>query len=321
MILERLDRLERHRLHDVAPDQLLDVQDISVGEVLRRSTPRHPYERAPLERRKSHRSPATPPSIAHRRASRSRPQLALESVRPTSSSRPSAAISTRDTKKLATDSRWKDHRRRDKALYPRRYASATAAYRCCEKISVTLMDGPRRSSPRSRRGRARYRRPAIEVRVVDLLVEAVAWANSASRSFAIRVDLHRHVPVDPSSTIHTSRSRSQASRIVLQRERRRTARPGRRSPSSPCELLVVPVPLGGRLSEDRRVEVDDRQQRRRPSDEQLARLEHLARERVDPDAHAVRAGSCNLDVAISTFVLCFSRRRPFGSSTISNRAR
>ena len=36
VILERLDRLERHRVHGVGPDQLLDVDHVAVGRVLRR---------------------------------------------------------------------------------------------------------------------------------------------------------------------------------------------------------------------------------------------------------------------------------------------
>ncbi len=36
VILERLDRLERHRVHGVGPDELLDVHRVAVGGVLRR---------------------------------------------------------------------------------------------------------------------------------------------------------------------------------------------------------------------------------------------------------------------------------------------
>ena len=76
MVLEGLDRLLGHRVHGVRADQLLDVEHVAVGGVLRRGRGPEAALRpgalaargTPSARRR------TPPASARRRASRSRPR-------------------------------------------------------------------------------------------------------------------------------------------------------------------------------------------------------------------------------------------------------
>ena len=64
-------------------------------------------------------------------------------MRPASSSLRSASVSTRDTKKLATEiTEPGSPPAATSRSRPRRYASTTARYRSSEKMSVTLMERP-----------------------------------------------------------------------------------------------------------------------------------------------------------------------------------
>ncbi len=109
VVLERLDRLERHRVHRLRADQALDVEHVAVVRVLRRGRrPEAPLLRRALRREelpalaREHLLPVLvgEACVRDRRACREAP--GRRSV-PIASSRMSASVSTRETKKLATD--------------------------------------------------------------------------------------------------------------------------------------------------------------------------------------------------------------------------
>ena len=107
VVLEGLDRLERHRVHGVWADQLVDVEDVAVGRVLRRG--RRPQ--AALDACALGGEPL--PALAGERllvvdvgelGVRDRELPARDPRRPAAASLRSASVSTRETKKLATES-------------------------------------------------------------------------------------------------------------------------------------------------------------------------------------------------------------------------
>ena len=202
MILERLDRLERHRVHRVGADQLLDVEHVAVRRILRRR--RRPQ--APLVAR-ALAGEVLPPRPGERLlvsartpASRSRsPACPRAPDAPSCSRRLSASVSTRETKNDATD-----------ATFAR---IASGRDEPLEAAEIRLDDGPvplQREDQRDvdrlaardavlDRGQAELRRRDLDhqIRAVDLLVRSTcACSNVLSVSYAMpRVDLHRDVAV------------------------------------------------------------------------------------------------------------------------------
>ena len=139
------------------------------------------------------------------------------------------------------------------------------------------------------RGKAGHGRRDLHehVRLVDLLVQP---DRLLERRLAVvgqrRVDLDRDVAVDAARALPDRLHQVAGAADVLHRQLEEDLGRIVLGLQQLAELLVVPVARGERLLEDRRVrgDADDRVLLHQPGE--LTRLEHLARDRVDPGADA-----------------------------------
>jgi hypothetical protein len=107
VVEERLDRVERHRVHRLRADELLHVEHVAVVGVLRaRAGPQAALHVAPACRRSANSSPPKMrPNDSYASfalAIAARPRASSAAARVELSSFPSTFVSTRLTKKLAT---------------------------------------------------------------------------------------------------------------------------------------------------------------------------------------------------------------------------
>ena len=293
MILERDDRLGRHRVHRRRPDQLLDVHDVAVIGILRRG--RRPE--AALRRRSlaGEELPARPgerllPVAVREPRVRDR-ELALEPRR-------LAADLLQPPVGLGVDAR--DEEARD-----RRDARGIAAARDqpLQPADVRLDDGRVALEREDQghvdrlalrdavldRGEARHGRGDLheQVRLVDLAVQPDRLLEGRLAVVGQRrVDLERDVAVDAFRPVPDRLQQVAGAPDVLHRELEEDLGRVVLGLQQLAELLVVPVPGRERLLEDRRVrgDADDGVLLQQPGE--LAGLEHLARDRVDPRADA-----------------------------------
>ena len=287
VILERLDRLERHRVHRVGPDQLLDVDHVAVVGVLGR---RRRPQAALLVR-------ALPFEIL---PARSRERLEKVLVRELRVRDRELALQLRMSDGiealvgLGVDAR--DEERRDRRDL-RRVAAAgdeplePAHVRLDDRLVAVEREDQRdvdRGAVRGavldrRQTRLRRRDLHVEVRAVDLgrdparLLERLLGVVGDSG-----LDLHRDVAVDPARRVVRGPEHVARLADVLQREREEDLRRIVRLGEQLLQVLVVRVALRQRLLEDRRVRRDagDGVVLHHPL--QLARVDEIARERVEP---------------------------------------
>ena len=294
VVLEGPHGLERHGVDGLRPDQVLDVEHVAVGGVLRRR--RRPEaalvaralaleERPPVARER-----LLPVLVRELRVRDG--ELALE-IGPPRLLEPAVG--------LRVDTRHEEARNG--------YHRAGIAARCHEPLEaaqVRLDDGlvARQREDERHVDRAPLRDAVldraepglgardlhVEVLPLDLLVEAHRLLEA--RDAVVRkpwVDLERDVPVDAVRALPHRRHEVAGVANVLLRERKEDLGRILGLARDRLQLLVVPVALGERLLEDRRVrgDADDGVLLHQPR--QLAGLEHLARERVHPHTHSVRA--------------------------------
>ncbi len=325
MVLEGLHRLERHRVDGVRADQLLDVEHVAVGGVLRRrGRPEAALGAGALAGEEC-------PAIARERLL---PVLVGE-LRVGDGQLPlevGAPDLLEPTVGLRVDPR--DEEARD-----RQHRAGVAARRDepLEPAQVRLHDGPVAREREDQRDvdraalrdavldRAeaglRARDLDVEVLALDLLVEP---DRLVERRVAVvrepRVDLERDEAVDPARPLPDRRHQVAGVADVLLRERDEDLRRVIGLARHRAELLVVPRALGEGLLEDRRVGRDPDHGVLVHQTGELARLEHLPRERVDPHAHTVRAQLVQSRCGHSVPRFHPALRRS-SSSTITNRAR
>ncbi len=127
----------------------------------------------------------------------------------------------------------------------------------------------------------------VEVRAIDLLVEAKRLLEGALALVGERrVDLERDEAVDSVRPLPDRAHQVAGLADVVDREREELLHGVVRQRGDLAQLLVVEVALGEGLLEDRRVRGDADDSVVGDQAGELAGVEHLARERVDPDAHA-----------------------------------
>ena len=179
---------------------------------------------------------------------------------PIASRRLSASVSTRETKKLATDATLEGSPPASTSRSsPLRYASITSAWRSSEKISVMLIDLPF-AIESSIAGR-----PAFVAGIfTNRFGRSTIWCRSSARSRVAlgfvgepRVDLERDVAVDaPGAFPHRTHQIARFLDVLdreLAEDQQRIVLP---SVEHLAKLVVVRVARRERLLEDRRVRRD-----------------------------------------------------------------
>ena len=128
-----------------------------------------------------------------------------------------------------------------------------------------------------------------QVRPVDELVEAHRLlVRPLSIVREARIHFERDVAVDSPGVLPRSAQKIAAATHVLDREVDEDLLRSLVASEDLAQLLVVPVARGERFLEDGRIGRDADDGVLLHEARQLARLEHLSRERVDPDADTVR---------------------------------
>ena len=266
VILERGDRLRRHRVHRVGADQLLDVDHVAVVRVLRRRRGPEAALRARALRGQPLPALAAEPllvepvrelRVGDRRACRA---ARAPAAVPIASSRLSPSVSTRETKKLATDATFDGSPPASTSRSsPRMYASITSACRSQreDQRHVDVAAARDHLLDRAEAG-LRGRDLDVEVGPVAQLVEALRLGDRALLVVReVGVDLPRDVAVRARRVAsQTGRSRSHASTTSSWLRPMKISRGSSVSLQQLAQLLVVGAAVRDRLLEDRGVRGD-----------------------------------------------------------------